>query len=100
MTKITATVNGKHYKIEARNHADTSDVCAAVSTIMCTLDGAIRNNSDAVCVYSCLESGYAKVEYIADGPLAEEDAAMALIGLMQIREAFPEQIKIEQNIFC
>lgn len=99
MTEIYASVNGTHYKIEAKNHADTSRVCTSVSTLMCTLEAAIRNNDDAVCVYSCLGPGYAKVEFVSVGPLSEEDVTMAMIGFLNLENSFPDEIRVEQNIF-
>ena len=99
MTEITATVNNKHYRLEVNNHADSKEACHYVSALVYTLEGACFNNEKAFCHYSRLEPGYALIEYIAGDELAEEDFIVVLTGLMQAQKTFPEQIKINQNIF-
>lgn len=99
MTKITAKQNGKHIVVKANEHADRSDICTAISTLFCTLDGAIRNNEDAVCWYSDLQPGHSRVEFLATGELAMEDLRMAVIGFLQLQESFPDSVSVDQNIF-
>ena len=99
MTNITIKQNGKHVVVKADNHADRSDICTSVSTLLCTLDGAIRNNEDAVCWYSDLKPGRSRIEFLAAGELAMEDLRMAVIGFLQLQESFPDSVKVDQNIF-
>ena len=99
MTNITVKQTGKHCIATADNHADTTEQCTAISTIFCVLDGAIKNNEDAVCWYSDLRPGHYRVEFLAAGELALEDLRMATIGFLQMQESFPDSVKVEQNIF-
>lgn len=99
MTKITIRKNGNHCVAVAENHADRSDICTAISTLFCTLDGAIRNNRDAICWYSDLKQGHARIEFLSSGDLAMEDLRMAAIGFLQMQETFPDSVSVDQNIF-
>jgi uncharacterized protein YsxB (DUF464 family) len=99
MTEITATKNNKHYKILVENHANSQEVCAAVSGLMYCLEGTLWNQDQAYCHYSKLEPGYAMIECIAGNEFVEEDFRCITIGLLQIREAHPDEVVMIQNIF-
>ena len=99
MTEVKATVNGRHYRIEAHGHAGSSTVCNAVSALLYALEGALVNHDSAVCHFSRLQPGDAEIECIAQDDLPAEDFRCILIGLMQIELAHPDEIKINQNLF-
>lgn len=99
MTEIKATVSGKHYRIEAKNHADNTNTCAIISAFICTLAGAAQLNPEAKSVHTKLEPGDAMVQYIATGDTAEEDMRIILLGLIRLEADFPDAIHVEQNIF-
>lgn len=99
MTEIQATVNNNHYRLQVSNHADDSRVCAAVSALVQTLEGALINHDSAVCHYSKLEPGDASIEFIAQDEYPAEDMRCILIGLMQLQKTYPDKIVLIQNIF-
>ena len=99
MTIVNATKNHGHYRIEIDNHADSKIVCAAVSSLVYALAGAVANNPTVQTHYETLEPGHALVDYLSDDPTGEEDMRMCVIGLKQIQLAHPEEISITENIF-
>ena len=99
MTKIEINKRGRHYSIEAINHAETSSVCAAVSALLCTLDCALRNNRQAKLITIQRGSGYYVIASECNGKTAREDWRVITMGLLQIEQTHPDEIKVTQNIF-
>lgn len=99
MTEVRASVSGKHYRLEIDNHAPDSRICAGISALATTLEGAVVNNPEAQCVYRRTEHGCFRIEWIAEGDTAEEDMRIILLGLMQIAQTYPGTVNITQNIF-
>lgn len=98
MTEINATKTGNHITFSFKNHAQQDRVCTAVSTLACTLAGALQYNPEAVCVYQRLDPGDAKIEFIAQGIKAQEDAVVILIGLLALAYDYPDDVQVTQNI--
>jgi len=99
MTEIQATVNNRHYRLQVSNHAESSQVCTAVSTLVQTLEGSLCNHDSAVCHYSILQPGNAVIEFLAEDEYPAEDFRCVLIGLMQLQKTYPEEIVLIQNFF-
>ena len=99
MTKIEINKRGRHYSIEAINHAGTSRVCAAVSALLCTLEGALTNNSSARNLVTQKGPAYYAIDCDAMGRTVREDWRFLTIGLLQIEKANPGEIAVAQNIF-
>jgi len=98
MTQVKVNISSNHITFSFLNHADSSRVCTAISTLACTLANAVEHNPEAVCVYQKMEPGYTKIEYIAQGDSAAEDARVILIGLLALEADYPEDVRVEQNI--
>lgn len=98
MTEIYVVKDRNRYKMRVKNHADSTEACHAVSAIVYALEGALQNNDYASEHTSVFEPGYAEIEAVCLDDTAAEDFRMALIGLMQIRLAHPEELGITQNI--
>lgn len=99
MTKIKATVKDDHFHFSFIDHAGDSRVCTAISTLICTLSGALLNDPEAVRVDKQIGYGDTTISWIAKGERAREDAYFTLIGLLQLEAEYPESVKVEQNIF-
>jgi len=99
MTEVIASKEKNHYKIQAKNHAGSSEVCNGISAILYALEGALFNN-DYVCEHiSTLTPGNAEIAAVCLDSTAAEDFRMALIGIMQIQKAHPGEVGVSQNIF-
>ena len=104
MTKITA--NKKEYPgktilyMSAKDHAEASAlVCAGISAIMYALAGFVVNEMGTPNCKITLESGYAKVCCeMTERTMAAFETA--LIGLIQISLSYPEEMKINQDIWA
>ena len=98
MTEILAHADNDHYSITASNHAGSHDACVMVSAIMYALAGAIKTNPQVDVLGVQLHDGYAKIEYLSKHRTGEEDFRMAVVGLMQVELAYPDDIIVHQNI--
>ena len=98
MTKVlTKSTNGRYY-IKARGHATGSPiVCAGVSAIIYALAGYLENNGGIRCEEITLSDGVAELEFYG-GDDAEAVYMMAVIGLAQIEEHYPEYIEIKEEL--
>ena len=98
MTEVYANKEKNEYSIRVDNHAKTKEVCSAVSAILYALEGALFNNDYALNHVSTLEPGHAEISAVCYDHTAAEDFRMAIIGLLQIQIAFPDEVVITQNI--
>jgi len=98
MTAIYLEQDGDRYTVSAQGHATGSmEVCAAVSTLLYTLD-AWLHNTDLAVLHERLEPGDALIEYAG----AEADAQAAFnfvsVGFMQLAKSEPTTINVEAKI--
>lgn len=98
MTRIYAEMDGPRCTISAQGHATGSvEACAAISGILYALAGYVTNAKleRPVEVYTwTMESGKVLLDFNGDaGTTAAFE--MAVIGLLQIAEAHPEQVCME-----
>lgn len=98
MTRIYAEQDGQRCILSVQGHATGSvKACAAVSGILYALAGYLENVRQERCIerYTWeMESGKVLLDFNGD----ESTAAafeMAVIGLLQIAKAYPEQVCIE-----
>lgn len=97
MTKVTVSGENGRYYIRAEGHATGSPtVCAAISGIIYALAGYLANNSEAIVSDVKINDAYASFEFCGSDE-AEAVYLMTVIGLMQIAEAHPEYIEIEEK---
>ncbi len=99
MIRAYYTLNSKGHKLRITGHADYDNcgrdiVCAAVSSLSFALLGFLENNANETSDYCYqTDSGYLTIVSCAGGKV---DAAfeMAVIGLMQIANKYPDNLKI------
>lgn len=94
MTNVTARY-GASYTLTSIGHAGTSESCTAVSAIVQALAGWVHNHTGTI----HLEKGKAIIAFPEqDGAAAVMD--MAVIGLLQIQQAAPEDVSVivEQRV--
>lgn len=93
MTRIKARYGRDGYSIVSVGHAGSEQTCTAISAILGALAGWVENNSGSY----TLEKGNARIEFPKyDG--ADGAMDMAVIGLLQVQKAAPDEVKVE--IIC
>ena len=97
MTQVLARREGNRCYLSATGHATGSvEVCAGVSAILYSLAGYLENAAMAreleISVLR-LESGDAVIEFEADGQ-AREAYEMAVIGLIQMAQMYPQYLVV------
>ncbi len=90
MTRVTARYGRDGCGIESVGHAGTPESCAAVSAILWALAGWCQNNVGSF----RMGRGAA---HIAMPRIGGADAVMdlAVIGLMQVQKAAPDDVRVE-----
>lgn len=91
MTRVYLERDGNACAVDARGHATTKEMCAAVSCLLFTLAGWLHN-SGAEIVTERLESGSARLAWRGQTDVAFE---MMEIGFLQLRETDPDGITVE-----
>lgn len=98
MTKVFADQKGSKFDLVLCGHASGSEtVCAAISSIVYALAGYLANcdkKSDSNSV-SELESGFSVFHF--SGKEKKPAYDMAVIGLMQLAEKYPQYIQFEKK---
>ena len=97
MTTINVSKADNIYRIEATGHATGSEkVCSGVSAILYALAGWLINNDEHVTYAKRkLKSGDAFIEFSGDEK-AKAVYDMAVIGLLQIEQSYPEYVNIKK----
>lgn len=98
MTEITAKKINNHYRIDAVNHAESKQVCAAISGLLYALEGCLFNHDTVYAHYSKLDFGDAYIEFLTEDPLPAEDFRCVLIGLLQVEASHPDEVRVTQNL--
>ena len=94
MTRVTINKGEGRYLICCEGHATGSvKVCAAVSTLMYTLLGYLKNAGDITVESEELADGYAEVEF-SGSESARVVFELISIGFMQLERAHPNFIQI------
>ena len=94
MTRVTLKEDSGRYSVVCEGHATGSvEVCAAVSTLVYTLLGYLKN-ADGVAVENAeLADGYAEIEFLG-GECARVAFELICIGFLQLAMAKGELIEI------
>lgn len=94
MTRVTLKKDENRYSVICEGHAVGScEVCAAVSTLVYTLLGYLKNADDVVVEKSELADGYAEIEF-SGGERARVAFGMVSIGFLQLERANKNFIEI------
>lgn len=99
MTKIYTETDGDRHILSAKGHATGSvEVCAAISGILYALAGYLTLEESAKVNRHHMESANVLLDY-SGGDRVESAYSMAMVGLLQLRDAYPElvEVKISEN---
>lgn len=98
MTTIEITNAEPRYSLIFDDHAGDKSVCAAVSALMFSLEGFLRNNQEQLFVLSSKTDkpgwGYLMFELEDPSPKIKGAWELIVIGLMQIADSYPEHCKV------
>lgn len=87
MTRVTLKEDSGRYSVVCEGHAAGSvETCAAVSTLVYTLLGWLKNSSDVVVEKEELADGYAEIEF-SGGECARVAYELISIGFLQLGQA-------------
>lgn len=94
MTRVTLRKGDGRYSLTCEGHAAGSvETCAAVSTLVYTLLGWLKNSSDVVVEKEELADGYAEIEF-SGGECARVAYELISIGFLQLGQAKSNFIEI------
>ena len=94
MTRIHVTTDEHgHTEIECRGHAGASDVCAAISALMCAMGAWARDHGKDV--RETRRDGYMRLEFSGCG----EQVAFVAAALARIARQWPENVRLDTDIF-
>ena len=94
MTQVYLEQNGRRYMVSCRGHATGSvEACAAVSCLVYTLAGWLRNTSVLV-VKEKLEEGDALIQFHG-GVAAETAFDMITVGFLQLQAQYGDYISVD-----
>lgn len=97
MTRVYLEQDGQRYTVSCQGHATGSvEACAAVSCLVYTLAGWLRNTSVLV-LKSKLEDGDALIQYHG-GAAAETTFDMICVGFLQLQEQYGEYITVDFRV--
>ena len=94
MTRVTLKEDGGRYSVVCEGHAVGScEVCAAVSTLVYTLLGYLKNADDVAVENAELADGYAEIEF-SGGENARVAYELICIGFLQLEQSSAKYIEI------
>lgn len=97
MTQVYLEQAGREYTVRCQGHATGSvETCAAVSCLVYTLAGWLRNTSVLV-LKSKMEDGDALIRFHG-GDAAETAFDMICVGFLQLQQQYPEYISVEFRV--
>lgn len=97
MTKVSVYDIDNHIYVSAHDHATGSkEVCAAVSCLMYTLEGYLRNNEAKVKNHKAtFKDGFAVVEFDAIDFDVYHGLECVVTGLLLIQGSYPDYLKVD-----
>jgi len=98
MTTVTIDAKGRRIHIRAIGHAGDPEVCHGISALMFMAAGCMNNRS-CTQYAQVLEDGMAVLDFETWSPALKEDIRAMTIGLLQIEQSHPDNIRVVQNIF-
>lgn len=94
MTRVTLKEDGGRYSVICEGHAVGScEVCAAVSTLVYTLLGYLKNADGVAIECEELADGYAEIEF-SGGECARVAFELISIGFLQLGQSSAKFIEI------
>ena len=97
MTRVYLEQDGQRYTVSCNGHATGSvETCAAVSCLVYTLAGWLRNTSVLV-LKETLEDGSATIQFQC-GAAAETAFDMIAVGFLQLQKQYPEYISVDFRV--
>lgn len=94
MTRVTLKEDGGRYSVVCEGHATGSvEVCAAVSTLVYTLFGYLKNADGVAIECEVLADGYAEIEF-SGGENARAAYELICIGFLQLEQSSAKFIEI------
>lgn len=98
MTQVCLEQAGRKFMVKCQGHATGSvEVCAAVSCLVYTLAGWLRNTS-VVRVAEKLEDGDVLIQFCG-GDAAETAFDMISVGFLQLQEQYGDYISVDFRVF-
>ncbi len=97
MTEVLFTNDGDIRTVTCRGHADSPELCAAVSALCFTLAGYLHNVPCWISVEK-LEPGNVELEFVGRHVSARSAFDMAAVGFMQLEKSYPGRIKTTVRI--
>lgn len=97
MTRVYLEQDGQRYTVSCKGHATGSvEACAAVSCLVYTLAGWLRNTSVLV-LKAELNDGNAQIQYHG-GAAAETAFDMICVGFLQLQEQYGDFISVDFRV--
>lgn len=94
MTRVTMKSTESEYFVSCEGHATGSpETCSAISTLIYTLLGYLKNSADVVIDIEEIADGYAEIIF-SGGKCAEIAFEMIRIGFLQLAQAKSKFIEI------
>lgn len=98
MTEIEVNVTRNHYLVKANGHANDPIVCSAVSVLTQMLAGCLMNHDHVKTKTFDIKEGHVELEWVTSNWKTLEDTKAMTIGLLQVEQSYPGNIKVTQNI--
>lgn len=97
MTRVYLEQDGNRYTVTARDHATGSvEMCAAISTLIYTLEGWLRNSTVLV-LDSTVEDGNVRIVFVG-GSNCETVFDMVTVGFLRLQATDPKHISVDLQI--
>lgn len=97
MTRVYLEQAGQRYTVHCKGHATGSvEACAAVSCLVYTLAGWLRNSSVLV-LKEELNDGAAQIQYHG-GAAAETAFDMICVGFLQLQKQYGDYISVDFQV--
>ena len=93
MTKVELTHDGDIYVLLCRGHAQTPELCAAVSTLCYTLAGFLHT-VPAWVQEAKLDPGDVRIEFVSRHVSARDAFNMTAVGFLQLEKSCRDGIKV------
>lgn len=94
MTQVYLEQDGNRYTVFCKDHAESSEGCAAISTLCCTLAGYLHN-IDCTVHAEKIDSGDVRICFTGDGERAQAAFEMTSVGFLQLEKSYPSEVRVD-----
>jgi Protein of unknown function (DUF464). len=96
MTKVKITKDNKHhvYEVSAKEHSDKVEVCASISTLMCTLRTAINNAHGVVMEEEVISPGNCVIRFRSTSAEAKWMYKTIVFGFLSLAHSRPDDVEV------